>query len=120
MKMANDIQRHGTNARYSKAVVFNGIAYLAGQVASETIPSAAEQTKLILRQIEHWLEQCGTDKTRLLTATVVFADLRDFDAVNEVWDAWIVPECQPTRTPLQSKLITPQHLVAIQVTAAMP
>lgn len=120
MANTNDIQRHGSNARYSKAVVHNGVVYLAGQVAAETVPSAAAQARLILQQIDGWLEKCGTDKTRLLTATVVFSDLRDFDAVNEVWDAWVAPGCQPTRTPIQSKLITPQHLVAIQVSAALP
>lgn len=117
--MNSDIKRYGTNDRYSKAVVHNGVVYLAGQVASEAVPSAADQARMILNQIDDWLAQCGTDKTRLLTATVVFSDLRDFDKVNEVWDAWVAPGCQPTRTPLQSKLITPQHLVAIQVTAAL-
>jgi enamine deaminase RidA (YjgF/YER057c/UK114 family) len=74
---------------------------------------------MILSQIDETLALCGTDKSKLLTATIVFTDMRDFDAVNEAWDAWVVPGHLPTRTPIEAKLLTPRHLVAMQVTAAV-
>jgi enamine deaminase RidA (YjgF/YER057c/UK114 family) len=113
-----EINYFGSGTRYSRAVVHNNTVYLAGQVAREPGPTAGEQARMILRQIEETLALCGTDKSKLLTATVVFADMRDFDEVNEVWDAWVVPGHLPTRTPIEAKLVTPKHLVAIQVTAA--
>jgi enamine deaminase RidA (YjgF/YER057c/UK114 family) len=114
-----DIKYVGSGTRYSRAVIFNQVAYLAGNVAKEPGPTAAEQARMILSQIEDTLALCGTDKSKLLTATIVFADMRDFDAVNEVWDSWVVPGHVPTRTPIEAKLITPRHLVAMQVTAAI-
>jgi enamine deaminase RidA (YjgF/YER057c/UK114 family) len=45
--------------------------------------------------------------------------MRDFDVVNDVWDSWVDPDHLPTRTPIEAKLITQRHLVAIQVTAAL-
>ncbi|MBN9454331.1 MAG: RidA family protein [Bosea sp.] len=105
---------------YNKAVIHGGVAYLAGQVAVNPAPTAAEQTRQILAQIDDYLSQCGTDKSRLLTATVLFADMRDYAAVNEVWDAWVVPGSIPTRTAFEAKLVTQHNLVAIQVSAAMP
>jgi enamine deaminase RidA (YjgF/YER057c/UK114 family) len=114
-----DIKYVGSGTRYSKAVIHGKTAYLAGNVARDPAPTAGEQAEQILGQIEETLSLCGTDKSRLLTATIVFADMRDFDAVNAVWDRWVVPGHVPTRTPIEAKLVTPRHLVAIQVTAAL-
>lgn len=114
-----DIKRFGVNPRYSKAVIHGNTVYLAGQVAADPEPSVAGQTRQILAQIDHYLAECGTDKSRLLSAFVMFKDLRDFDAVNEVWDAWVVPGSTPCRTPIETRLYAPQFLVAIQVTAAL-
>jgi enamine deaminase RidA (YjgF/YER057c/UK114 family) len=114
-----EVKYVGSGTRYSKAVIHGNTAYLAGNVARDPGPTAAEQTRMILAQIDDTLKLCGTDKSRLLTATIVFADMRDFDAVNDVWDSWVDPAALPTRTPIEAKLITQRHLVAIQVTAAL-
>lgn len=113
-----NIPRFGVGPRYSKAVVHGDTVYLAGQVAQNPVPSVAGQTKQILAQIDHYLHEAGTDKSKLLNAFVMFKDLRDFDAVNEVWDAWVVPGSTPCRTPIETRLYAPEFLVAIQVTAA--
>lgn len=114
-----DIKYVGSGTRYSRAVIHGRTAYLAGNVARTPGPTAGEQAKMILAQIDETLALCGTDKSKLLTATIVFADMRDFEEVNAVWDSWVVPGRLPTRTPIEAKLITPRHLVAIQVTAAI-
>ena len=103
---------------YNKAVIHGGTVYLAGQVASNPEGSAAEQTRQILAQIDHYLERSGTSKEKLLTATVMFADMRYYEEVNSVWDEWVSPDAIPTRTAFEAKLVTPMHLVAIEVTAA--
>lgn len=113
-----EIKRYGVGERYSKAVVYDNIVYLAGQVSMDPVPSVAAQTKHILSQIDQRLAECGTDKSKLLNAYVMFKDIRDFDAVNEIWDAWVVPGSTPCRTPIQTPLYSPEFLVAIQVTAA--
>ncbi|MBN9409960.1 MAG: RidA family protein [Burkholderiales bacterium] len=109
----------GSGTRYSKAVIHGSTVYLAGNVAKDPGPTAAEQARMILSQIDDTLALCGIDKSRIMTATIVFADMRDFDAVNDVWDAWVLPDHLPTRTPIEAKLITPRHLVAMQITAAL-
>ena len=48
---------------YAKAVVHNGTAYLAGQVAVNPAPTAREQTQQILSQIDSYLKACGTGKS---------------------------------------------------------
>lgn len=115
----DDITFIDTNHRYSKAVVHAGIAYLAGQVAADPGGSVEDQTRQVLDQIDAMLAECGTDKSRLLTANMFFKDFRDFDAVNRLWDAWVVPGRAPTRTPIEAKLAAPGFLIEIQITAAL-
>ncbi|XOV88441.1 MAG: RidA family protein [Pseudomonadota bacterium] len=115
------IKRIKTGARMSQAVVFNGVVSTAGQVARNAGgEDAGAQTRDILQAIDELLEAAGTDKSRLLTATIWLADMGDFAAMNEVWDAWVVPGETPTRACVESKLAAPQYTVEIAVTAALP
>ncbi len=102
----------------SQCVVHNDTVYLAGQVDGEGSPSAGEQTKRILARIDQLLEMAGTDKSKLLTATIWLSDMRFFSAMNEVWDAWVSPGNTPARACVEAKLATTQLLVEIRVTAA--
>jgi enamine deaminase RidA (YjgF/YER057c/UK114 family) len=102
----------------SQCVVHNDTVYLAGQVDSEGSPSPGEQTKRILERIDHLLEMAGTDKSKLLTATIWLSDMRFFQAMNEVWDAWVSPGNTPARACVEAKLATPELLVEIRVVAA--
>lgn len=114
-----DIHYLQVQQRYSKAVVHNGVAHLAGQVADNPDVSFKEQTLQVLAQIEELLKACGSDKSRLLSAHVLLPDIRYLPDFNTVWDAWVVPGHFPTRTPFQALLASPAYLVEVQVTAAV-
>ncbi len=113
-----DIKRIETGTRMSQAVVHNGIAYLAGQVGAPGT-SVTEQTTAILAQIDRLLGECGTDKTRILTAQIWMADMAQFAEMNAVWDAWVAPGHAPARATGESALATPDYKVEIIVTAAV-
>ena len=84
------IRRIGAGARMSQAVVHGDTVYLAGQVAAQTSGAdVAEQTRQILAAIDKLLAEAGTDKTRLLSATIYLADISTFAEMNAVWDAWV-------------------------------
>lgn len=103
----------------SQAVVHGGIVYTAGQVAQRAPgASAAEQTKDILARIDELLAEAGTDKSKVLTASIWLASMDDFAAMNEVWDAWVSPGNAPCRACVESRLAAPQFTVEIAVTAA--
>ena len=68
----SEIKRVETGTRMSQAVVYNGIVYLAGQVGKPG-ESVADQTREVLAQIDRLLAECGSDKTRILTAQVWMA-----------------------------------------------
>jgi len=114
------IERHDTGARMSQAVVHNGIAYLAGQVATDKPgASVAEQTQNVLDRIDKYLAASGTDKSKLLSAEIWITDMDTFNEMNEVWDAWVSPGNAPARACVEAKLAAPQFTVEIMVTAAV-
>ncbi|MDF3852886.1 RidA family protein [Paracoccus sp. P2] len=111
------IKRIETGPRMSQAVIHNGTVYLAGQVGKPGEP-VAEQTREVLAQIDRLLAECGSDKTRILSAQVWLADMADFAEMNAVWDAWVAPGHAPARATGESALATPDYKVEIIVTAA--
>lgn len=113
----SDITRIETGPRMSQAVIHNGTVYLAGQVGKPGDP-VAEQTREVLAQIDRLLAECGSDKTRILSAQVWLADMGDFAQMNAVWDGWVAPGHAPARATGESALATLDYKVEIIVTAA--
>jgi enamine deaminase RidA (YjgF/YER057c/UK114 family) len=115
------INRLQPGPRMSQAVVHNGVAYLAGQVAQKTKgQSVTEQTKDVLTAIDALLAAAGTDKSKLLTAQIWLTDMATFAEMNAVWDAWVSPGNAPARATVQSPaLAAPGYDVEIMVTAAV-
>lgn len=103
----------------SQAVIHGGIVYLAGQIG-EPGEDAATQTRAVLASIDRLLSEAGTDRSRLLQATIWLADMADFAAMNEVWEEWLGGENAPARATGEVKLATPDYKVEIIVTAALP
>jgi enamine deaminase RidA (YjgF/YER057c/UK114 family) len=114
------IQRFETGRRMSEAVLHNGVVYLAGQVADEGVgDSVREQTISILGSIDALLTKAGTNKSKLLSATIWLADMGGFDEMNSVWDAWVSPGNAPTRATVEARLSARRYLVEIAVIAAV-
>lgn len=98
-------------------MVHNGIVYLSGQVDA-TAKDIEGQTKNVLAKVDQYLSEAGTDKSKLLTASIWLKDIeKDFGAMNEVWNAWIDPNNKPARATTESNLASPKMLVEVQVTA---
>ena len=112
------IQRFQTSPRMSQAVVHNGVVYLAGQVG-EPHEDVAAQTRTALAEIEALLAEVGSDKSKILMATIWLADIADFEAMNSVWDAWVDQANPPARATGEAKLVAPEYRVEIIVTAAV-
>lgn len=115
------IQRHDTKARMSRAVIHNGIAYLCGQVAG---PEARHgdivvQTESMLARVDALLEEIGSDREHLLTATIYLSDSGNMAAMNAVWDAWVPAGHAPARTCVVAPMPADELKVEVTVTAAV-
>jgi enamine deaminase RidA (YjgF/YER057c/UK114 family) len=117
--MSQDIIRVGMAARYSEAAVFNGTVFLAGMVPERGDTDIRGQTEDVLQQVAQRLQECGSDKSRILRAEIYLTDIRDIAAMNEVWDAWVVPGAAPPRAAVQAALANPAYRIEIVVTAAV-
>ncbi|MDX1784558.1 MAG: RidA family protein [Roseovarius sp.] len=111
------ITRSHTNQRMSQIVKHGDVVYLAGQVGNAG-DSVADQTRTCLANVEALLAEAGSDKTRILQATIWMADMADFAEMNKVWDAWVPEGNAPTRACGEAKLATPEYLVEVIIVAA--
>ncbi|MDJ1157229.1 RidA family protein [Chelatococcus sp. SYSU_G07232] len=114
----SSIERIGVGPRMSEAVAYGNLVFLSGEVAEDTTQDAAGQTRQILASIDETLKKAGTDKTKILKANIWLADIKDFAAMNSVWDAWVPQGHTPARATVEAKLAAPQYLVEIMVVAA--
>ena len=113
-----DIKRYGSNGRYSSAVVHNNVLYLCGQTCDEEIMDVKFQTQVVLKQIDQLLNSHGSDKEHVLSATIYLKNIKDYDAMNEVWDAWVTEGHEPARACVEAKLADESILVEISIIAA--
>jgi enamine deaminase RidA (YjgF/YER057c/UK114 family) len=110
------IERIEVGPRLSHAVIHNGVVYLTSVVSPGK--TVEEQTKNVLKGVEKVLKRSGSDKTKILSATVYLRDMRHFDEMNSAWDKWVSPGNPPARACVESKLSIPGFDVAISVVAA--
>lgn len=113
------IERKHVGERMSQIVIHGDTVYLAGQVA-QNAPGASveEQSKDILATIDKLLAEAGSDKSKILSATIWLSDIRSFNEMNAVWDAWVSPGNTPARACVEANLAATKFTVEIGVIAA--
>lgn len=113
------IDRKESNARLSRAVIHNGVVYLAGVTAVDCSKGIRGQALEVLATIEERLIQAGSDKEQLLSVQIWLADIvRDFDLMNEAWSTWLGSAGRPARATCQVVFDDPALLIEVIVTAA--
>lgn len=114
-----DVERVNVEKRLSDVAVFNGVAYLAGQVPDDATQDIQGQTTQVLRTIDKLLATAGSDKSRILMAQIFLANMKEFDGMNKAWDAWVAAGNAPPRATIEARLANPDYKVEIVVTAAV-
>ena len=114
-----DITRLDPGPRLCEASVHGNRMYLSGMIPEDPSFDITGQVKQALAEIDSLLAKGGSDKTKILTATIWLADIGDFAALNAVWDAWVVPGETPARATVQARLNDPKMKVEIMVVAAL-
>ncbi len=125
------IKRHPAGKLFSAAAEYNGVVYVAGQVADDLaqgIKGQTEQvlkkqgikgqTEQVLKKIDAVLAAAGTNKSKILSANVWVTDIRNRDEMNAAWTAWVDPANLPARATVEAKLADSRMLVEIMVTCA--
>ena len=113
---AMTITRIDAEARWSDVVIHNQTLYYTG-VPANLDADAFEQTANTLAQIDAVLEKQGSDKSRILDATIFLANKEDFAAMNKAWDAWVVAGHAPVRCTVQATLMKKLYKLEIKIIA---
>ena len=91
------IKRVNVGKRLWDMAIYNGVAYLAGQVPDDATLDMTGQTAQVLATIAKLLAEAGTDKSRILMAQIFVANMKEFDGMNKAWDAWVADGNAPPR-----------------------
>jgi enamine deaminase RidA (YjgF/YER057c/UK114 family) len=113
----SDIKRFNSDKRLSRAVVHGNTVYLAGITADDRSKGMRAQTAEILAKIDALLKTAGTDKSKLLSATIWISDMRAKPEMDEAWAAWADQQNLPARACVEARLGSPDTLVEIMVQA---
>jgi len=112
------IERFENGSRFCRVLRHNDTVYIAGMTADDLSGDVVQQTRDTLANIEHYLVMAGSDKSKLLSATIWLRDIADFDRMNSAWDAWIDKSAMPVRATVEARLAGDNYRVEIMVTAA--
>jgi len=121
------IQPYGPTTRpFSPAVRIGNILYLAGQIG--TAPSAAggvvpggiqAETRQTMLNINDVLEKSGSDLDHVVKCTVFMADMKEWDAMNEVYRTFFKDGKYPARSALGANGLALNARVEIECIAAV-
>jgi enamine deaminase RidA (YjgF/YER057c/UK114 family) len=114
---AMTLEHFDPGPRMSQAVIHGDTVYLAGQVGTPG-ESVTVQTGDILAKIDALLARAGSNKSKVMQATIWLSSMDDFAEMNAVWDAWVDPAAPPTRACGESRLAAPEYKVEIIIVAA--
>ena len=132
-RLSTMIQRFDVGTRLSEMAIHNGVVYLAGQIPEDPHLGIEGQTQQVLDAIDKLrdssldaivlldklLARAGIDKSKLLMVQIFLVDLQDFEGMNKVWDAWVVPGHTPPRATVQANLASPKWRLEVVATAAV-
>jgi len=109
---------------YSQAVIYNGIAYLSGQIPLNPATNQllegdiAAQTERVLENLKAVLEACGASLESVLKTTVFLKDMGDFPKMNEVYGRYFGAN-PPARSTVQAAKLPRDVSVEIDAIAAV-
>ena len=113
------IQRSSSYGEILHEVVeHNGVLYLAGTVGEDSSADMTGQMRSITEQIDQLLAAHGSNKDKILSATIYMTDLTQKPALNAVWKEWLNAAHLPARAGIGVADLGPGVLVEIMVIAA--
>jgi 2-iminobutanoate/2-iminopropanoate deaminase len=91
---------------YCHAVRAGDFLFVTGQLAQDpatgtiTLGSIEEQTHRVMQNLKMVLEQAGSSFDRITMARIFLTDIRDLQAVNQIYASYFQPNTLPGRTTI--------------------
>src|SRR3954447_20863105 len=116
--MDDTIKRHHPGGALSRAVEFGNLVFVAGTTADDRSASCKAQTHEVLKKIDRYLSDAGSDKSKILWCNVWMTDIREKDQMDAAWQEWVDKDNKPARATVEARLGTPDTRVEIMMIAA--
>ena len=116
--MSDPIKRHHPGASLSRLVEYGNLVFVAGTTADNKSASCKAQTEEVLKKIDGYLSDAGSDKSKILWCNVWVADMGEKDQMDAAWRAWIQPDSKPARATVEARLGSPDTRVEIMMICA--
>ena len=100
-----------------RVVEANGLVFVGGTIADDTSVPMGEQTRNILGKIAGYLTEAGTDKTRVVSASIFVTDLSKKKEMDAVWTEFFGNDL-PARATVGVADLGGGVLIEVVVTAA--
>lgn len=110
------ITRHLPTPIMHRAISANGMVFIGGTVADDKTLGMAGQTKQIVDKLDTYLAAAGSDKSKVVAATLFVTDLTLKKEMDPVWTAWLGADLS-TRATVGVADLGPGILIEIVVTA---
>lgn len=101
----------------SRVVIHDGRVFTVA-TAREKSASMRAQTESALALLDKHLGEAGTDKSKLLSATVYITDMKRKAEMNDAWMAWVDPANPPQRACIGA-VLDGDDLIEIVAVAAL-
>jgi enamine deaminase RidA (YjgF/YER057c/UK114 family) len=116
--MSDSIKRSHPTGSLSRLVEFGNLVFVAGTTADNKAGSCKDQTAEVLRKIDAFLAEAGSDKSHILWANVWLSDIREKDQMDAAWQAWADKDNKPARATVEARLGSPDTRVEIMMICA--
>lgn len=108
---------------FSPAVLTDDLLFLSGAIGNTPGTTVVEgdakaQTKRTMENLGDVLKTAGLDFSRVVSSTVFLADIRHFEAMNEVYGAYFDDDRPPTRATVEADIAIPNSQMEISLIAA--
>jgi enamine deaminase RidA (YjgF/YER057c/UK114 family) len=113
--MSDAIKRHHPGGSLSRLVEYGNLVFVAGTTADDKAASCKGQTEQVLKKIDRFLTEAGSDKSKILWCNVWVNDMREKEQMDAAWQAWVDPDNKPARATVEARLATPDTKVEIMM-----
>jgi reactive intermediate/imine deaminase len=118
--------RPAANRPFTPAVQIGNVLYLSGQIGTAANAQGGlvaggvqAETRQTMENIKDVLERSGSSLDRVVKCTVFMADMREWDAMNQVYVTFF-PRNKPARSALGANGLALGARVEIECLAAVP
>ena len=113
------ITRRDRTPIMQRSVEYADVIYFGGVLADELKgASMRAQTTQVCAKLDKFLAEAGTDKTKLISATLFITDMNLKQEMNDVWTSWLDAQDLPARATIGVSDLGQDVLIEIVVTAA--